>query len=113
MKRLCSIYDVALLNLPKSEDPCGNLTFVEQETHVPFKISRVYWIYDVPGGEQRGGHAYRRQEDGHRSTSFAHLANISLAVNKRIEWDAEAEKVTNSKRANRLLHYDYRKPWHL
>lgn len=50
------------------------------------------------------------EEDGHRSTSFAHLANISLAVNKRIEWDAEAEKVTNSKRANRLLHYDYRKP---
>ena len=42
MKRLCFIYDVALLNLPKSEDPCGNLTFVEQETHVPFKVSRVY-----------------------------------------------------------------------
>ena len=52
-------------------------------------------------------------EDGHRSTSFAHLANISLAVNKRIEWDAEAERITNSQRANRLLHYDYRKPWHL
>jgi predicted dehydrogenase len=52
-------------------------------------------------------------EDGHRSTSFAHLANISLAVGERIEWDAEIEKVTNNKKANDLLHYEYRKPWNL
>ena len=52
-------------------------------------------------------------EDGHRSTSFAHLANISLAMNMRLEWDAEAERITNSEKANELLHYQYREPWTL
>lgn len=52
-------------------------------------------------------------EDGHRSTSFAHLANIAAAVGTRIEWDAEAEKVTNNDAANVLLHYEYRAPWKL
>ena len=52
-------------------------------------------------------------EDGHRSTSFAHLANISLAMNTRIEWDAEREIITNHEKANDLLHYEYRKPWAL
>jgi len=52
-------------------------------------------------------------EDGHRSTSFAHLANIALATGTRIEWDAETEKVTNNRAANDLLHYEYRSPWRL
>jgi len=52
---------VKLINLPKIEDLRGNLTFIEEETHLPFKIKRVYWIYDVPGGEQRGGHAFKHQ----------------------------------------------------
>lgn len=52
-----------LLPFPKIEDPRGNLTFVEAERHVPFEIKRVYWIYDVPGGETRGGHAFREQEE--------------------------------------------------
>ena len=52
-------------------------------------------------------------EDGHRSTSFAHLANIALATGLRIEWDADAERVTNSEAANELLHYEYRAPWSL
>ena len=52
-------------------------------------------------------------EDGHRSTSFAHLANLSMAMKQRIEWDPEAERVTNSSAANSLLHYEYRKPWQL
>ena len=52
-------------------------------------------------------------EDGHRSTSFAHLANISLAMNTRLEWDPVAEKITNHEKANELLHYQYRKPWTL
>ncbi|MCK5467474.1 MAG: Gfo/Idh/MocA family oxidoreductase [Cyclobacteriaceae bacterium] len=52
-------------------------------------------------------------EEGHRSTSFAHLANIALEVGGRIEWDAENEKITNNKKANELLHYEYRKPWAL
>jgi predicted dehydrogenase len=52
-------------------------------------------------------------EDGHRSTSFAHLANIALATQKRLQWDPEKELFTNSEEANKLLHYEYRKPWKL
>jgi hypothetical protein len=48
-----------IINLPKILDDRGNLTFLESENHVPFKIKRAYWIYDVPGGEVRGGHAYK------------------------------------------------------
>jgi len=52
-------------------------------------------------------------EDGHRSTTFAHLANISLKLKQRIEWDAENEEITNIPEANELLHYEYRQPWSL
>jgi dTDP-4-dehydrorhamnose 3,5-epimerase-like enzyme len=52
-----------ILNLPKIEDTRGNLTFIEEEIHIPFDIQRVYWIYDVPGGEIRGGHAFKKQEE--------------------------------------------------
>ncbi len=52
-------------------------------------------------------------EDGHRSTSFAHLANIALATKERLIWDADKEKFTNSDKANELLHYEYRKPYKL
>jgi len=52
-------------------------------------------------------------EDGHRSTSFAHLANISVAVKQRLEWDSVNERFTNSQKANELLSYEYRKPWKL
>lgn len=52
-------------------------------------------------------------EEGHRSTSFAHLANIALATRQRLEWDPVTEKFTNSREANQLLHYEYRKPWKL
>ncbi len=52
-------------------------------------------------------------EEGHRSTTFAHLGNIALAVRKRLEWDPTAERFTNCDEANQLLHYEYRKPWSL
>jgi predicted dehydrogenase len=52
-------------------------------------------------------------EDGHRSTSFAHLANIALAMKQRLQWDPEKEVFTNSKAANKFLHYQYRSPWKL
>ena len=54
---------VKLIQLPKFLDARGNLSFVEQENHIPFKIERTYWIYDVPGGEKRGGHAYKENEE--------------------------------------------------
>ncbi len=52
-----------LITLPKVEDRRGNLTFIEAEKHIPFGIKRVYWIYDVPGGQSRGGHAFREQQE--------------------------------------------------
>lgn len=55
--------NVRVINLPRLEDPRGNLTFIEQYKHIPFEIKRVYWIYDVPGGMIRGGHAFREQHE--------------------------------------------------
>jgi len=52
-----------IIDLPKIPDPRGNLSFIEENTHLPFKIRRVYWIYDVPGGEVRGGHAFKEQQE--------------------------------------------------
>lgn len=54
-----SIENCGLINLPKISDPRGNLTFVESKRHVPFEIKRVYYLYDVPGGAERGGHGHK------------------------------------------------------
>ncbi|HEX2273354.1 MAG TPA: FdtA/QdtA family cupin domain-containing protein [Acidimicrobiales bacterium] len=51
-----------IINLPKVHDPRGNLTFIEGTRHVPFEIRRLYYLYDVPGGESRAGHAHRHLE---------------------------------------------------
>ena len=48
-----------IVDLPKITDPRGNLTFIEQGNHIPFDIRRVYYLYDVPGGSERGGHAHK------------------------------------------------------
>ena len=55
--------EIRIIELPKHEDPRGNLSFIEEENHIPFKIERTYWIYDVPGGMIRGGHAFKKQEE--------------------------------------------------
>ena len=52
-----------IIELPRFLDARGNLSFVEQNNHIPFEIKRTYWIYDVPGGEERGGHAFRQNEE--------------------------------------------------
>lgn len=57
------IADAKIIELPKFLDARGNLSFIEELSHIPFKIERTYWIYDVPGGEARGGHAYRENEE--------------------------------------------------
>jgi hypothetical protein len=54
-----SIQDCQLVELPKIADPRGNLTFLEAGRHIPFEIKRVFYLYDVPGGEARAGHALR------------------------------------------------------
>jgi dTDP-4-dehydrorhamnose 3,5-epimerase-like enzyme len=55
--------DCKKLDLPKIEDPRGSLTFIEQSRHIPFEIKRVYYLYDVPGGAVRGGHAHKEQHE--------------------------------------------------
>ena len=52
-----------ILKFPKIEDPRGNLTFLQHSDQIPFEIKRVFWTYDVPGGETRGGHAYKTQDE--------------------------------------------------
>ena len=52
-----------IIDLPKISDPRGNLSVIEEMKDIPFKIERTYWIYDVPGGEGRGGHAYRKNQE--------------------------------------------------
>ncbi|MER3478952.1 MAG: hypothetical protein C4327_00290 [Meiothermus sp.] len=54
--------DIRLIELPKIPDPRGNLTFIEGRRHIPFDIQRVFYLYDVPGGESRGGHALKTTE---------------------------------------------------
>ncbi len=63
-----------IINLPRITDPRGNLTVAEQLQHVPFEIKRVYWVYDVPAGEGRGGHAHKH------CMSFIIAANGSFDV---------------------------------
>lgn len=57
------IGQVQLIKLPKILDTRGNLTFIESNVHIPFKIKRTYWIYDVPGGEIRGSHAFKKSQE--------------------------------------------------
>ncbi len=79
------IEDCQLIDLPKISDPRGNLTFVEGERHIPFEIKRVYYLYDVPGGASRAGHAHKtlhqllvamsgsfevKVDDGHNKKDF-------------------------------------------
>ena len=71
-----------IINLPKFLDARGNLSFVEQNNHVPFEIKRTYWVYDVPGGEERWGRAF------HESQEFI----ISLSGSFDVILDDGAEK---------------------
>jgi len=54
---------VKIIDLPKVEDSRGNLTFLQNNDQIPFEIKRVFWTYDIPGGQTRGGHAYQSQEE--------------------------------------------------
>jgi hypothetical protein len=55
--------DCRMIELPKISDTRGNLTFIESNRHIPFNIKRVYYLYDVPGGAERGGHAHKQLEE--------------------------------------------------
>ena len=60
---MATVDDVKIIEFPKFLDARGNLSFAEQNNHIPFEIKRTYWIYDVPGGEDRGGHAFKKNQE--------------------------------------------------
>lgn len=60
---MTTVDDVKIIELPRFLDARGNLSFAEQNHQIPFEIKRTYWIYDVPGGEQRGGHAFIKNQE--------------------------------------------------
>ncbi|MBB3186005.1 sugar 3,4-ketoisomerase [Microbacter margulisiae] len=60
---MTTIADAKITDLPKILDRRGNLSVIEEWKEIPFKIERTYWIYDVPGGEVRGGHAYKENQE--------------------------------------------------
>lgn len=60
---MSTIDNCKIISLPKITDPRGNLSFIEELAHFPFEIKRAYWVYDVPGGETRGGHAFKVQHE--------------------------------------------------
>lgn len=78
-----NIYDCKILNLPKIGDKRGNLSFVEEMAHIPFAVERTYWIYDVPGGESRGGHAYKENEEFIIALSGSFDVLVDDGVHKR------------------------------
>jgi dTDP-4-dehydrorhamnose 3,5-epimerase-like enzyme len=78
------IEQVKIINLPKIEDQRGNLSFLESSNHIPFQIKRTYWIYDVPGGHDRGGHAFKEQNEFIIALSGSFEVIVDDGVNKKI-----------------------------
>lgn len=76
-----------LIELPKILDPRGNLTFLQSPNQIPFEIQRVFWTYDVPGGEMRGGHAFKKQEE----IIIALSGSFDIIISSS---DGKAEKVS-------------------
>ena len=80
---MATVEDVKIIELPKFVDPRGNLSFVEQLNHIPFEIKRTYWIYDVPGGENRGGHAFKQNQEFIIALSGAFDVTVDDGVSRR------------------------------
>lgn len=78
------ISDVRIIELPKFLDARGNLSFAENYKQIPFEIKRTYWIYDVPGGENRGGHAFRENQELIIALSGAFDVVVDDGENKKI-----------------------------
>lgn len=81
---MAKIEDVKFVELPRFLDARGNLSFVEQLNHIPFEIKRTYWIYDVPGGEARGGHAFKQNQEFMIALSGSFDVVIDDGENKKI-----------------------------
>ncbi len=78
-----SINDCKIIDLPRINDPRGNLTFVESHQHIPFDIKRVYYLYDVPGGAERGGHAHKALQQLIIAMSGSFVIHLDDGVSKK------------------------------
>jgi dTDP-4-dehydrorhamnose 3,5-epimerase-like enzyme len=76
--------EATIIQLPKNGDRRGNLSVIEEMEQIPFKIERAFWVYDVPGGETRGGHAYRESEEFIVALSGSFDVIIDDGTQKRI-----------------------------
>lgn len=80
---MATVEDVRIIELPKFLDARGNLSFAENWKQIPFEIKRTYWIYDVPGGEDRGGHAFKENQEVVIALSGAFDVVVDDGVNKK------------------------------
>lgn len=78
-----TVEDVRIIELPKFLDARGNLSFAENYQQIPFEIKRTYWIYDVPGGEDRGGHAFKENQEVVIALSGAFDVVVEDGVNRK------------------------------
>ena len=81
---MASVEDVRIIELPKFLDARGNLSFAENWKQIPFEIKRTYWIYDVPGGEDRGGHAFKENQEVVIALSGAFDVVVDDGENKKM-----------------------------
>lgn len=79
-----NVVDCKIIELPKIVDPRGNLSIIEQLKQVPFEIKRVYWIYDVPGGMERGEHAYKENQEFIVALSGSFDVVLDDSINKLV-----------------------------
>ena len=82
-KDTVNLDECRIITLPKITDPRGNLTFAEENDTVPFDIKRVYWTYDVPGGESRGGHAHKQLYQLLVATSGSFIVVLDNGIEQR------------------------------
>ena len=79
-----NVYDCHVLSLSKISNPAGNMTIVEGKQNIPFKIQRIYYLYDIPGGESRGGHAHRELYQLIVAASGSFEVLLDDGINKKI-----------------------------
>ena len=83
MKKHPTVYDCSFIELPKNSFPQGNLTYIYNDVHLPFAVKRVFYSYDIPGGESRGAHAHKECHQFLVAASGAFEVLLDDGINKR------------------------------